>query len=300
MPIPQYQEFMTPALQALKDSIPKTISEIENIVVPLLGITPEECNEYLPSGTQRTVRNRLTWALNYMYQAQLLERLKRGVYRISERGLNALATNRNIDNAYLSQYESFRKFVNLSHKKDNSEDSSAEVEQEDPSTRIEKAVLDYNEQTRHDLLEQLKKIEPTDFEKICLILIQAMGYGRGELTKISHDGGVDVIVNEDPLGLDKIYIQSKRFNENNRVNETVIRSFFGTLDTHHIKKGIIMTSGFFAPKAIEAVKNVDGKKVLLINGETMAQLMLDYNIGVRTVHTYKIKEIDEDFFADYE
>lgn len=300
MPIPQYQEFMRPALNALKDGKEKHIKEIEKIVFPIFNISDEECAKLLPCGSEPIVRNRMRWALYYMYRAGLVTKV-RAIYKITKLGQEALSSGKEINVAFLEQFPSFQEFKNVSHTEDKNKNVTISEEKEiDPATRINNAIEEFNNKTKQELLEQLKNVDHLYFEQICLDLIKAMGYGEGKLTQISHDGGVDVIINEDPLGLDKIYIQSKKFNEKNKVNELVVRNFFGTLDTHHIKKGIIMTTSSFAQKAIDAVKSVEGKKIILIDGNKMTSLMLKYNIGVRIKTTYQIKEIDENYFSEEE
>ena len=299
MPIPQFQEFMTPALNALKDGVARTHGEVESIICPIMGISPEEQKELLPSGTQTVVRNRLSWALYNMYRAGLLVRPKRGLYHITQEGLNALSTTKRIDNDFLDKYEGFRIFQNTSHKKDDMEVKSSALEEKiDPVTRIGNAIEEFNKRTCQDLLEQLMDIHEIRFEKICLDLMKAMGYADTvSLTQKSHDRGIDGIVKEDALGLDIIYTQAKRYT-NSKVGEVEVRNFIGALD--EVRKGVFFTTSSFSEAAKEKAKRASGKKIILVDGEEMARLMLKYNVGVRVKESYQIKELDENYFSEDE
>lgn len=301
MPIPQFQEFMTPALNALKDGVSRTHGEVEDIVCPLMGISQAERQELLPSGTQTIVRNRLSWAMYNMYRAGLLARSRRGVYHITESGTKALASTTRIDNEFLDQYEGFRIFQNTSHKKDNMEVKPSSLEENiDPVTRIGNAIEEFNKKTCQDLLEQLMDINEIRFEKICLDLMIAMGYAEAEmvsLTQKSHDRGIDGIVKEDALGLDIIYTQAKRYT-NGKVGEVEVRNFIGALD--EVRKGVFFTTSSFSEAAKEKAKRASGKKIILVDGEEMARLMLKYNVGVRVKESYQIKQLDENYFSENE
>lgn len=289
MAIPQYQDFMTPVLTAFQDNKPKNHSEVERIVVPQLHLTKEDCAQLLPSGTQTIVRNRLSWAIYYMYRAGLLKQQKRGVYIITEEGKKALQSGKTINNAFLEQFSSFQVFQNKTNKAENKQ------EETDPATRISNAIEEFNKRTQLELLEQLKTVDPVFFEKICLQLMQSMGYGeKVSLTPKSHDGGIDGIINEDVLGLDKIYLQAKRYSTN-KVNEKEMRDFVGALTLSQTQKGVFITTSDFDKKAIDMAAR---KNIILIDGDKLTSLMIRYNVGVQTKETYQIKELDLSFFSE--
>ncbi len=307
MPIPQFQEFMTPALKALQDGSEKHRSKIEDFVAPILGLTPEERQELLPSGQKPIVRNRLHWALYFMYRAGLVDRPKRATYKITKKGLEALSSNKRIDVKFLETYPQFREFQNISHNNEKNGDVNIPNGNTfDPDESVINAIERANSDTRRDLLERLRGIKETAFEEICLELMKAMGYGiekdRLFLTKKSHDGGIDGIVYVDALGLDQIYLQEKRYAADNKVNEKEIRDFIGALSTSPVTKGVFFTTSYFSDKAKEKAKamHASGRFIKLIDGEELVKLMLEYNVGVRVTETYQRKEIDEDFFAEYE
>lgn len=255
-----------------------------------LHISPEEQKQLLPSGTQTILRNRVSWAIYYMYRAGLLKQIKRGVYEISSEGKKALHSEAKINNAFLEKFASFKDFYNRTNKPE--ENITQEI---DPATCISNAIEEFNKRTQTDLLEQLKNVDPVFFEKICLDLMKAMGYGeKVSLTPRSHDGGIDGIINEDVLGLDKIYLQSKRYNTN-KVNEKEMRDFVGALTLSQTQKGVFITTSYFDKKAVDMAAR---KNIILIDGDKLTSLMIRYNVGVQTKETYQIKELDLSFFSE--
>lgn len=303
MSIPQYQEFMKPALQALQDGSVKHRDEIEDFVAPILGLSSQERKELLPSGRKPIVRNRLHWALYYMYRAGLVNRPKRATFQITEAGLKALASGENIDVKFLEAYPQFRDFQNISHANDGNENIDLSSENAiDPDESINNAIERKNKKTCKDILDyMINNIDEIRFEEICLDLMKAMGYADTNnisLTKKSHDRGIDGIVKQDALGLDIIYTQSKKYTPPNKVNEVEVRNFIGALDS--VSKGVFFTTSFFSETAKEKANRASGKKIILVDGEEMARLMLKYNVGVRTKEKYEVKEFDEDYFLEDE
>ena len=303
MAIPQFQEFMTPALQALQDGTEKHRSKIEDFVAPILGLKPEERQELLPSGQKPIVRNRLHWALYFMYRAGLVDRPKRATYQITKAGLEALASGEKIDVKFLEAYPQFREFQNISHANDGNGNISLSSENAiDPDESINNAIERKNKKTCKDILDyMINNIDEIRFEEICLDLMKAMGYADTNnisLTKKSHDRGIDGIVKQDALGLDIIYTQSKKYTPPNKVNEVEVRNFIGALDS--VSKGVFFTTSFFSETAKEKANRASGKKIILVDGEEMARLMLKYNVGVRTKEKYEVKEFDEDYFSEDE
>lgn len=297
MSIPQYQEFMNPALQALKDGQTKHIAEIEKTVASLLHLTKQNMQEFLPSRKQSVVRNRLNWALYYMYRAGLLSKGGRGFYTITQEGKNALSSGNIINKSFLKKYKSFTSFLDISHNKPTQAFDTAFDEDADPTTRISNAIEDFNKRTRQDLLDQLKQVDPIHFERICLELMKAMGYGDEiSLTPKSHDGGIDGIINEDALGLDKIYLQAKRYTEN-KVTGKEMRDFLGGLTDRKTKKGVLITTSDFDKTALETANR---NNIIMIAGNKLTALLIKYNVGVRIKETYEIKEVDWTFFTDEE
>lgn len=300
MPIPQYQEFMNPALEAFADKKIKGIREVEKDVISVLKLSNEDITQLLPSETQTIVSNRVNWAVYYMYRAGLLERAKRGYYKITPIGLKTINDKIKINNEYLNKFESFRKFQEKSITEiTDIENDNENFQEQDPITKINTAINAVNQKVQTELLEQLKKVDPIYFEQIILDLMLAMGYGghsqeNASLTPKSHDGGIDGIINEDKLGLDKIYLQAKRYNDT-KVNSKEMQNFLGGLTRLRAKKGVFITTGEFDVKAEEMAK---GSDIVTINGERLTELMLKHNVGVITRTKIEIKELDLSYFNE--
>ncbi|MCL1973133.1 MAG: restriction endonuclease [Endomicrobia bacterium] len=301
MAIPQYQEFMSPTLEVFADGKEKENSEVYQSIITKMNFSEDDLAELLPSGIQSVVRNRLNWAIYYMYRAGLLEKIKMGLYKISSSGKKALHDKKKINNDYLSQFETFRKFQEKSSKNDTTSKLSVikQDQSQDPREKIETAIKEINEKIQTDILEQLKQVDPVHFERIVLGLMISMGYGgnrsdAAQMTKKSHDGGIDGIINEDKLGLDKIYLQAKRYTDG-KVNSKEMQYFVGALKNNQSNKGIFITTSEFDSKAIEMAKN---NNIITIDGYKLSQLMLDYNVGVICRSAIEIKELDLSYFSE--
>jgi restriction system protein len=299
--LPNYQIFMTPVLEGFSDKKEKKVKEVEIYVSQKMNLTQEQMDEIIPSGTQTVLRNRIAWAAFHLYKAGLLERVKRGHYKITSLGEKALSNKEEITNEYLMKYESFRKFRNSSSLEmpDKVEVRIIAPEEQDPQTKIFSALKEIDSKIQDDLLDQLKKVDPVYFERIVLDLMIAMGYGgsryeAAEMTKKNHDGGIDGIINEDPLGLDKIYLQAKRYTDG-KVNSKEMQYFVGALKNHQSNKGVFIATSEFDAKSREmAQKN----NIILIDGKELTKLMLRYNVAVVTREKIEIKELDLSYFDE--
>ena len=162
---------------------------------------------------------------------------------------------------------------------------------------MENAQALYFESLQKELLAKLKQVDPVRFERIVLDLMEKMNYGVGQMTKLSHDGGIDGIIDEDELGLEKIYLQAKRYSEN-KVNEKEMQNFAGALGCSTVRKGVFITTSFFDERAKKKAASVQGKVIRLIDGQELTTLMIKHNIGVQTKTRIEIKKLDEDFFIE--
>lgn len=252
----------------------------------------------VPSGMQTIFENRVSWAKTYLKKAGLLASPQRGVFRITDIGLSVLKEKpEKINNQYLMRYPEFQKFKVK-------KEGGGGIEPKDngltPLELIDNGYQQIRSTLASEILEQLKKVTPTRFEQIVVELVVKMGYGgslkdAGQAVGRSGDGGIDGIIKEDRLGLDAIYIQAKRWEGN--VSRPELQKFFGALQMHHAKKGIFITTSNFTKDALDCVKLID-TKVVLIDGEKLAQYMIDYNVGVSAVSMYEIKKIDSDYFTE--
>lgn len=298
MAVPNYQEFMLPTLEVIADGQEHKNSDVVQAVARILNLTDEDMQEMLPSGNQQTYYNRAGWARTYLKKAGLLEYPSRGVMRITKVGKSVLKKKPiKIDNKFLSKFENFNEFVNHTTKEYKAGHKEETITNDlTPDEIFEVAEKEYLNTLKQDLLEALKKVDPIRFERIVLDLMEKMNYGIGSMTKRSHDGGIDGIVNEDELGLQKIYLQAKRYSEN-KVNEKEIQNFVGALGCSIVSKGVFITTSFFGERAKRKAEAAQGKVVRLIDGEELVDLMIKYNLGVQPKKTYTIKRLDEDYLT---
>ncbi|TKG95177.1 restriction endonuclease [Puteibacter caeruleilacunae] len=299
MAIPDYQSMMLPMLEAMTDGQQYRLADLREILAIRYNITPEQRRELLPSGTTRVFDNRVGWAKTYLTKAGLLTSPKRGFVAISERGREALTENLEIiNNAYLKQFKEFRDFLSPNGNSKSKDELESVQESKTPLELLEAAHKDLQQKLASELLDYVSKMDPYKFESLVLELLKAMGYGeyREEaalVTKKSGDGGIDGIINEDRLGLDKIYIQAKRWTGN--VTISAVRDFAGTLLGLNAQKGVFITTSDYPKTAHDYCEKID-RTIVLINGTRLAQLMIEYGIGVSTRKTFTVKELDGDYF----
>ncbi len=305
MPIPTYQEMMLPLLRVL-DTAGKELhqKEYSALTADALGLSEEQREERLPSGLQTYVFNRAGWAGWYMQQAGLVEKPKKGHLRITEEGRRLLATNpATIDSKVLSAYPSFVEKMRKSSGGGPSGDPEPEPispSELTPTDQIEQAELKLRAQLSSDLLDLMGRMDPYRFEQLVVDLLFAMGYGgsraeAAQVTQKSNDGGIDGIISEDRLGLDVIYVQAKRWQST--VGREPIQSFVGALAGKHATKGVFITTSDFHKNALDYAKGVT-HKIILINGQRLAELMIEYGVGVSTVRTIALKRVDSDYFEE--
>ena len=272
--------------------------DIEDEIAELLNLSEEDKNKMIPSKIETTLHNRVKWAVYYLFRAGLLEKPKRGYYQISKAGVQENKTGNKINTEYLKNFPSFVDFSNIENKKKSDTENIIETDEyQTPDEMISKAQAMYSDNLQSELLEKLKQVDPIKFERIVLQLMEKMNYGTGSETSKSHDGGIDGIIDEDELGLEKIYLQAKRYSDN-KVNEKEMQNFAGALGCSTVRKGVFITTSFFDERAKKKADSVQGKVIRLIDGNELTKLMIKHNIGVQTKNTIEIKKLDEDFFVD--
>lgn len=300
MAVPDFQSIMLPLLHLAGDRQEHSLRESIETLGEALNLTYEEKRELLPSGRQPTFDNRVGWARTYMKKAGLLRSTRRGYFEITEGGLEVLAQKPDrIDITFLRQYPEFVEFQTPKRKKDD-DDMSETDEGATPEEEIEEVYQRLRAGLAKELLETVKGCSPTFFEHLVLDLLVRMGYGgtrkdAGEAIGKSGDGGVDGIIKEDRLGLDIVYIQAKKWE--NTVSRPEIQKFAGALQGQRARKGVFITTSGFSRAAREYVSLIDSK-IVLIDGDTLAQLMIDFDIGVSGVASYELKRVDIDYFTD--
>ena len=272
-----------------------------------LGLTEEEREELLPSGKQRILHNRIHWAKFYMSKAGLIESPKRGVFIATEKGHSLLATNpASIDVELLKSYPAFQTFYS-NEGRDEAESAPDNLllkpaTEATPEEQIDAAHATINEALKADLLARILEQTPTFFEALIVDLLLAMGYGGSHENAAlrlgkSGDGGIDGVIDEDRLGLDRIYVQAKRYAVDSPIGRPAIQGFVGSLVGLGASKGVFVTTSSFSQHATEYA-NALQQRVILIDGDELAQLMIEFDVGVRVSRTLQVKRIDDDFFRE--
>lgn len=302
MAIPTYDELMYPVLKVLSDNIERSGDEISNIIADELKLSEEERNRIYPNNPKKIFKDRVAWARTYLKKAGLIFSPQRATSKITEEGLKVIKkAPTKLDLKYLEKFESYRQFrhIGLSNKKitTQNEDYTYAEKTQTPDEILDSVQNSYTENLQSELLSKLKQIDPVKFEQIVLQLMEKMNYGVGSLTKMSHDGGVDGIIDEDELGLEKIYLQAKRYSDN-KVNEKEMQNFAGALGCSPVRKGVFITTSFFDERAKKKAASVQGKVIRLVDGEELTELMIKHNLGVQVKTKIEIKKIDEDFFSE--
>ena len=305
MAVPDFQSLMLPALQALSSGAETPISQVRARVAAAESLTPEDLHESLPSGRQAVFTNRVSWAVLYMERAGLVERVRRGVYRMAVEGKRLLRQEpTRIDLKVLRRYPAYREWKAESTSKAAKTDSSVEPNEslDTPEEALERAAIQLRRELEIDLLRRMRNAEPVFLEQVVIDLLVAMGYGGGDpamgrVTGRSGDGGIDGTIREDVLGLDEVYVQAKKYAESNTVGESDLRNFAGAIDAAGTNKGVFVTTAGFTKAARNYVAR-SPKRIVLIDGEELARLMVAKDVGVRTRAKHEIKRIDEDYFSE--
>jgi restriction system protein len=308
MAIPDYEQAMVPVLRVLETQSPCHRREITERVADAFQLTAEERQQLLPSGKARVISSRVGWALAYMKQAGLVTSPKRAIYTIADRGRKTLAERPDgIDSKYLDRFPEFLSFRTRTASADDAEDTVPQVQsskpagaRQTPEDALESAYAELRRTVEAELLQTVKAGSPAFFESLVIDLLEKMGYGgsgAGAARAVgrSGDGGIDGLIDEDRLGLDVIYIQAKRWE--GTVGRPEIQKFAGALQGQRAKKGIFITTAKFSREAEEYVDRID-PRIVLIDGARLARLMFDHNVGVSERSTFKVKQLDGDYFED--
>ena len=304
MAVPKYNELMPYVIQALGDGNIHTIKELEAFCVDALQLSVEDRQELLPSGRQTALINRLNWAKTYLQKAGLVVTPKRGNHQLTDLGKKAFADGpEKVTLNYLKQFDSYNEFMAI--KKEDGKIVSAveEVETQSPQDMLDEAISQMNASLADDLMTEIMKISSYEFERLVVRLLLKMGYGTLQLnkeavTQKTNDEGIDGIVTADKFGFDSVYIQAKQWKKDSTVSRPEVQKFLGALVSKGASKGLFITTSTFTKGAIDCAKEVKPQKVVLVDGEQLAKLMIEYGLGVSTVETYEVKRVDYDFFNE--
>lgn len=302
MSIPKYNELFGSFIKALADGEIHDYKSVKQYVISDMHLTQADIEELLPSGKQTVFINRIGWARTYLKKAGLIDSPSRAHFILTDEGKTALHDADSIDNAYLERYESYRQFIADSKEASKESETPTPESNKSPLDQIEESFSQLNASLAGDLMEEVMKLTPTEFEKLVVQLLLKMGYGSGIedagfVTQQTNDGGIDGIIKEDQLGFSSIYIQAKQWAKDRTVDRTEIQKFAGALQGQSASKGMFITTGRFSSGAEEFAKTLKGSKIVLIDGKHLTRLMIKYNLGVSTEIVYEVKRIDTDFFT---
>ena len=294
----KFEGYMLPLMQLCMDGEMRKSRELY-AVADICGITEDEKSVMLASGAQPLYQNRIGWAKTYLLKAGLLERPIKNQYRISEKGRKFMMTNpTEINKTILEKYSPG--FLGKQVQEENGASVEHEEQNDDSTINPEEMMIRAMEKMeailKKDLLDRIHAQDPIFFETLVMKLMEKMGYGKGQLTKKSHDEGIDAIIDADQLGLEKIYVQAKRWQSGNTVSRKEVQSFAGAITGIGGQKGVFITTSDFTDEAWKF--NPHNVKIVKINGEKLAELMIKYELGVFVSHSYLVKKVDTDFFDE--
>ncbi len=303
MAIPKYDEMYRVFLECLADMQQHKSKELRDIIAARLSVSDAERQERLPSGQQAIFDNRVGWTRTYLKKAGLITSPQRGIYQLTQQGKQVLDSNPDvIDNSFLEQFESFRQFMHA-EPKSTKHIATDSQDGQSPQDTFDLAYQKINHALADDLLTEIMKQSPVFFEKMVVQLLENMGYGgsvenAGLVVGQTGDEGIDGIIREDKLGFSLIYIQAKRWDRTTSIGRPELQKFVGALAGQGANKGLFITTAQFTKEAREYAKKQHTTKVVLVDGESLAKLMIEYNLGVSTEAVYQIKRLDSDFFSD--
>ena len=301
MSVPKFFEFFEAFLKVVDDGNLHAAKDVRNQIAREMALTESDLSEMLPSGKQRTFDNRVAWARTYLDKAGLIETPQRGKYRITDAGRAALKSGAKIDLNYLEKSEEFRAFHDIATQGSFTE--KVEEKDESPLEVLESAYKQVTATLASQLMDEVMKLTPFEFERLVVKLLLKMGYGSGIdgaglVTQASNDGGIDGIIKEDQLGFSQIYIQAKQWAVDQTVGKPEIQKFVGALQGQQAQKGLFITTAKFSSGALQYANNLLGVKVVLVDGTALMKLMIKHGVGVSIEQVYEVKKIDSDFFAE--
>jgi restriction system protein len=309
MAVPDFQSLMLPLLMITGDEKEHSTSEVIETLAQQFGLDENDRDELLPSGKQRKFDNRINWTKTYLQKALLLSSTGRSRFRITERGIKVLKGNPpSLNVKFLDQFPEFVAFHTVPNGKEGKINATALTSQDmiektsqTPQEILEISYQNLRQTLAQELLERIKNNSPKFFESLVVDLLVAMGYGgsrkdAGQAIGQVGDGGIDGIIKEDKLGLDAIYLQAKRWE--GTVGGPVVQGFAGALIGKKARKGVFITTSTFSPQAKSFASGTENLKIILIDGEQLAQLMIDHDIGVTEESRYIIKKVDLDYFGE--
>ena len=308
MAVPKFDKFLPCILKVLEDGKPYRLKEVSTKCADALKISEEDRKVLLPSKRQTVLANRVAWAKTYLKKAGLVDSLQHGFVMLTEAGKAVLADNP--DKVTISDLETIPSFHEF-HTMANTNSTAVTIpppkaetsETKSPQEMLDEAMEQMNATLADDLMTEIMKLDWSEFEQLVVQLLIKMGYGSLQLnqdavTKKTNDEGIDGVVTADKLGFDSIYVQAKQWKASSTVSRPEIQQFLGALAGQGATKGIFITTAKFSTGAVDFAKKQMTAKIVFIDGERLAKLMIEYNLGVTTTQTYEVKRVDSDFFNE--
>ena len=303
MAVPKYDEFMPSIIRCLGDGKVHSLKQITEYCANEFQLSETDKSETLSSG-QSKLNNRVGWAKTYLKKAGLIKSTKRAHFCLTDEGAKAFQAGADcVTLEYLRSFDSINEFEGKAKENHKTISETEQIKTESPQEQIESALRAINDELAEDLMSEVMKISPYEFERLVVKLLIKMGYGTMEenkeaVTQKSGDEGIDGVVSADKFGFDFIYIQAKQWREDIVVGRPEIQKFLGALVGQGATKGIFITTSKFSKEAVNYAAKQLHNKIVLVDGKQLAKLMIDYDLGVSTVATYMVKRIDSDFFAE--
>lgn len=299
MAIPKFEDFLYPFLYRLKDMDNVSIKDMKKSIIGHFHLTEEDCKLRTKSGSTNQLDDRLGWSRQWLRRALFIEIPQRGNYKITKRGIEYLQNHTDLRQTDLMEYPEFAEYATTStgtSKKATAKIIEESKQTQTPTEQLENAYQSIIKDLAADLLQKVLEQSAQFFEHLVLDLL--LKSDAGLVTKYSHDDGIDGIIKEDKLGLDRIYIQAKRYSTANTIGKPQIQQFVGALDEQKASKGVFITTSSYSSEARKYAEEKASKKIVLIDGQELARYMIEYNVGVSLKRVYEVKRIDSDYFED--
>lgn len=307
MNVPNFQTFLRPILEVLSNGVTYSRRDLISATLKKFSFTDEELALRHEQGGSLVLAGRVGWALVYLKQADLVKSPARAAFCITEEGQKTLRSGEEINRAYLNRFASFRQFLDkCKHSPTSSPTQPITVgdDNEDPLEKINEACNALKTELKDEIISVLLKLKETEFERFCVDLLVKMGYGNPTLSRVTQatgDGGIDGIVTSDRLGFDKVYVQAKLYSPDCSISEGVMRDFIGAIDNQEANgRGVFITTSKFTKGAAEKALGSKHHKIMLIDGNKLSDLMIEFGVGVSTTNTFVVKELDASFYETYD
>ena len=307
MNVPNFQTFLRPILEVLSNGVTYSRRDLISATLKKFTFTDEELALRHEQGGSLVLAGRVGWALVYLKQADLVKSPARAAFCITEEGQKTLRSGEAINRAYLNRFASFRQYLDKCKHSPTSSPTqpiTAGDDNEDPLEKINEACNALKTELKDEIISVLLKLKETEFERFCVDLLVKMGYGNPTLSRVTQatgDGGIDGIVTSDRLGFDKVYVQAKLYSPDCSISEGVMRDFIGAIDNQEANgRGVFITTSKFTKGAAEKALGSKHHKIMLIDGNKLSDLMIEFGVGVSTTNTFVVKELDASFYETYD